>query len=197
MPKLVLNSTGDQFFLPDSSQLYFDQLPSPKWLRYTFNTDHSQGQDLLNTVLPTLSWFSEILDGGLNEKFTWTFEPDGSIRVQTFAEPERVRLWQAANPTARDFRLESIGAAWTSSDLQATANGVYIGYVPPPTQGWIAFAVEVTFPGSTIIPTPLETDQVFTTDVRVTPDTLPYEGTSCFCWPCLPSPGGWRATLGQ
>ncbi|NEX21765.1 hypothetical protein G3480_15835 [Thiorhodococcus mannitoliphagus] len=30
-----------------------------------------------------------------------------------------------------------------------------------------------------MIPTPLESDQVFTTGVRVTPDILPYDGTSC------------------
>ena len=62
MPKLVLNSAGDQFFLPDSSQFYFDALPGPKKLRYTLNTDHSQAQDLEATILPTLSWLSDVLN---------------------------------------------------------------------------------------------------------------------------------------
>ena len=195
MPKLVLNSAGDQFFLPDSSHFYFTDIPGPKRLRYTLNTDHSQGQDLPSIILPTLSWLSNVLDDEPDPQFSWTLEPNGSIRVQTFTEPKRVRLWQATNPSARDFRLESIGAAWTSTNLQDTGGGVYIGYAPPPAQGWTAFTVELTFPGSTLIPTPLESDEVFTTDVRVTPDTLPFEGTSCFCWACLPSWSGWRSTL--
>ena len=41
MPKLLLNSAGDQFFLPDSSQFYFDDLPGEKHLRYVPNSDHS------------------------------------------------------------------------------------------------------------------------------------------------------------
>ena len=30
MPKLVMNSAGDQYFLPDSSQYYFDDLPGER-----------------------------------------------------------------------------------------------------------------------------------------------------------------------
>lgn len=195
MPKLVANSAGDQFFLPDSSQFYFAELPGPKQLRYTLNTDHSQGQDLQSVIQPTLSWLSDVLDDQTGPRFAWTLEADGSIRVQTFDRPKQVRLWQATNPTARDFRLESLGAAWTSSELSDSGDGVYLGDVPPPPQGWTAFTVEVTFPGATLIPTPLESDQVFTTDVRITPDTLPFKGRSCFCEACLPSWRGWRSLL--
>lgn len=41
MPKYVVNAAGDQYFLPDSSQFYFDDLPGEKYLRYVPNTDHS------------------------------------------------------------------------------------------------------------------------------------------------------------
>ncbi|MFN2200992.1 MAG: PhoPQ-activated protein PqaA family protein [Caldilineaceae bacterium] len=179
MPKLVLNSAGDQFFLPDSSQFYWSGLPGPKRLRYTFNTDHSQGEDLPNVILPTLSWVSDILDAKSPPEIEWALEPEGSIRVWTHSIPKEVRLWQATNADARDFRLEAIGDAWTSTELVEVAAGEYIGYVPPPPEGWTAFAVEVTFRGSTLIPTPLESDQVFTTDVQITPDFLPYADTAC------------------
>ena len=43
MPKFIVNSTGDQFFLPDSSQFYFGDLIGEKFLRYVPNTDHSLG----------------------------------------------------------------------------------------------------------------------------------------------------------
>ena len=41
MPKLMLNASGDQFFLPDSSQFYFDELKGEKHVRYVPNTSHS------------------------------------------------------------------------------------------------------------------------------------------------------------
>ena len=44
MPKLILNASGDQFFLPDSSQFYFDGLRGEKHLRYVPNADHSLGE---------------------------------------------------------------------------------------------------------------------------------------------------------
>ena len=37
MPKYLVNATGDQFFLPDSSQFYFDELKGEKYLRYVPN----------------------------------------------------------------------------------------------------------------------------------------------------------------
>jgi PhoPQ-activated pathogenicity-related protein len=183
MPKLVLNSTGDQFFLPDSSQFYFDALPGPKHLRYTLNTDHSQAQDLQETILPTLSWLSDVLDGKSGPQFTSNLEADGSIRVQTTTKPEEVRLWQATNPNARDFRLETIGAAWTSTKLTSSLSGEYIGYIAPPAQGWSAYTVELTFPRSTLIPTPLESQQIFTSQVQVTPTELPFADGDGGCSP--------------
>jgi PhoPQ-activated pathogenicity-related protein len=197
MPKLILNSAGDQFFLPDSSQFYYDELPAPKRLRYTVNTDHSQTVDIKSMIAPTVSWLSDALDGKRSPQYAWEFLPDGSIRVETSEKPERVRLWQATNPSARDFRLETIGAAWESTDLPEQAPGVYVATVPQPATGWTAFTVELTFSGSTSFPTPLESEQIFTTGVMVIPDELPYEGTACLCWPCLPSQTGWRALFNR
>jgi PhoPQ-activated pathogenicity-related protein len=46
MPKFIINSAGDQYFVPDSSQFYFDCLAGEKYLRYVPNTDHSlKGSD--------------------------------------------------------------------------------------------------------------------------------------------------------
>jgi PhoPQ-activated pathogenicity-related protein len=172
MPKFVANSAGDQFFLPDSSQFYYPDLPTPKLLRYSPNTDHAQNIDV---ILSATAWLDDILDGKSSPQYSWTFEPDGSIQVQVVTQPDTVRLWQATNPNGRDFRLEVIGPAWTSSELQDIGSGVYVGFVPPPAQGWTAFMVELTYDS----PGELEADQVYTTDIRVTPDTLPFAGTQC------------------
>ena len=81
--------------------------------------------------------------------------------------PTQVTLWQATNPKARDFRLETLGAKWTSTPVTGV-NGVYKIVLPSPVEGWTAYMVELTFPGSDDNPL------VFTTEVVVMPDIYPF-----------------------
>ncbi len=172
MPKLILNSAGDQFFVSDSSRFYYGALPGPKWLRYMPNTDHYQDEQV---AINALSWMNDILNNDSSPQIGWTLDNDGALRVSPSIHPKQVRLWQASNPSARDFRLESIGSAWTSQVLTDAGDGTYVGRVQQPTTGWTAFFVEVTFPTAGV----LEPDQVYTTEIQITPDTLPYAGTAC------------------
>ena len=175
MPKLIVNSAGDQFFVTDSSRFYYDELPGPLAMRYSVNTDHSQDEDVLAAGL---AWMDDAVQGREGaQPFSWSFEADGSIRVVTQRNPKSVKLWQAANPTARDFRLENIGAAWTSSTLAESSANVYTAKVDQPAEGWRAFLIELTFDEGGAKP-----DQVFSTGVRITPDTLPFAGTFCKDW---------------
>jgi PhoPQ-activated pathogenicity-related protein len=167
MPKFIINASGDQFFLPDSSQFYFDDLAGVKHLRYVPNADHSlRGSDAYKTLQ---ACYDAILHESPLPEFSWKREKDSGLKVSTKTTPSEVRLWQATNPTARDFRLEKIGAKWTSTVLDEKSKGTYLGEVSKPEKGWTAFFVELTFPGE-------GQDQFkFTTDVRVVPDTLPYK----------------------
>src|SRR6266404_964100 len=132
MPKLILNDTGDQFFLPDSSRFYYDELPGPKYIRYVPNTDHSmRGSDAWETVQ---AFYEGILAGKQFPRFSWTFEKDGSIRVEATDAPKGAKLWQATNPDARDFRLETLGPKWSSTPL-TFEGGICIGRVAEPTNG--------------------------------------------------------------
>ncbi len=173
MPKLVISSAGDQFFLPDSSQLYFSGLPQPRKMRYTVNTDHSQDSDG-DTIAPLVAWIADVIAGRDGPRFSWELDADGAISVVTETRPTKVLLWQASNPTARDFRLETLGAAWTSTELapDPSRGGAYVGRVTSPAQGWTAFVVELTFGEA-------RARQVYTTDVRVIPEALPFKGTHC------------------
>ena len=64
MPKLIINATGDQFFVPDPSRLYFDDLPGEKHLRYVPNADHSMRQtDVDESVL---AFYRSIVEGALS-----------------------------------------------------------------------------------------------------------------------------------
>src|SRR5215471_599359 len=168
VPKYIVNSAGDQSFLPDSSQFYFDGLSGEKYLRYLPNTDHSLKGSYRDAAESALAFYQSILTNTPRPKFAWDFEQDGSIRVKTETRPNIVTLWQAHNPDARDFRLETIGRAFTSSILTDQGDGLYVGTVPEPKEGWTAYFVEMTFSGPGSYP------YKFTTEVGVTPDLLPF-----------------------
>jgi PhoPQ-activated pathogenicity-related protein len=165
MPKFMINSTGDQFFLPDSAQFYFQDLPQEKYLRYIPNTDHSLDW---SAYFSMLVFYQSVLDSLTHPQFSWIVQEDGSIVVQTIDAPTQVNLWQATNYTTRDFRLETIGAVWTSSPLSDQGGGVYIAHLPEPPSGWTAFFVELIYDSG------LTTPYKFTTEVSVVPYYLPF-----------------------
>ena len=166
MPKFILNASGDQFFLPDSSQFYFADLLGDKYLRYVPNADH--GLDDTDALESLLAFYLTVLHHKPRPEMTWTFEADGAIRVVSKTPAAKVVLWQATNPDARDFRVETLGKKYTSSNLPDQGNGVYVGKVHKPSRGWTAYFVELTFDMGERWPLKL------TTAVRVTPDTLPF-----------------------
>jgi len=87
--------------------------------------------------------------------------------VTTNSVPKAAYLWQASNAEARDFRVATLGKAWTSSPLEAQEDGGYIVRVVKPNKGWTAFFVEMVFDLGG--PVPLVT----TTGVHVVPDVYP------------------------
>lgn len=167
MPKFIVNASGDQFFLPDSSQFYFDGLRGEKHLRYVPNADHGlRGSDAIESIT---AFYALILAGKERPEFSWTNEADGSIKVTTADTPDEVLLWQATNPEARDFRIETLGPKYTSTVLKDQGGGTYIGRVEEPAQGWTAYYIELKFDAGVGIPLKMSTG------VRVIPDVLPYE----------------------
>jgi PhoPQ-activated pathogenicity-related protein len=166
MPKFLINSAGDQFFLPDSSQFYFKELQGEKYLRYVPNSDHSlRGTDVRESMT---AYYDMILNKKARPKLSWKYEKDGTMVATTDKEPKEVLLWQATNPTARDFRLEKIGKAYKSSPVTATKKGVYEAKIAEPGSGWTAYFLEFTYDTGGKYPLKI------TTEVKVTPDKYPF-----------------------
>jgi PhoPQ-activated pathogenicity-related protein len=168
MPKLVINAAGDEFFVPDSSQFYFDDLLGEKFLRYLPNTGHSmngQGASAADTVL---AFCNSVIGQTPLPTATWHFEGADAIVVHAPAKPSAARLWEATNVKARDFRVAAIGKAFNYHNLSDQGNNTYVARTAPPNHGWRAFFVELTYP------TPSGKDFKMTTDVRVVPDVLPF-----------------------
>lgn len=167
VPKLIVNATGDQFFTPDSSQFYFNSLLGDKYLRYVPNTDHSLKGAELSSARTALAFLSSIIHGDTRPRYDWQMLSDGSIRVHADRQPLTAKLWHAVNPSARDFRLETIGKAFTSTDLHDQGSHTYVGKIATPAHGYAAYFVELAFATSSDLFT-------VTTGVRVTPDVLPF-----------------------
>jgi PhoPQ-activated pathogenicity-related protein len=165
MPKFIVNASGDEFFLPDSSQFYFGDLKGEKHLRYVPNASHSL--DKTDAIESVQAFYTSIVTGTPRPQITWTFERDGSIKAVAKERPDEVRVWQAVNPKARNFR-QDMGTVYTSTVLTPSGPNTWVARVPPPATGWTAFFIEMTFP--TGGKHPLKE----TTAVRVLPDTLPY-----------------------
>ena len=168
MPKLMLNATGDQFFIPDSWQFYWDDLKGEKNIRYVPNTDHSMREsDVLESLI---SFYQSVVLDVPRPEFDWRVE-NGTIRIQTpnGKAPASIKLWKANNPKDRDFRLETIGKAWEAEEIAINPEGLYQLKIDEPAAGFSAFFAELTYPGAAGVPLKL------TTGVVVTPDNYPHE----------------------
>lgn len=169
MPKYIVNGSGDQFFCPDSSQFYFDDLQGEKHLRYVPNADHGVDSSI-DAVTSIVAFYQMIIADRPRPEIDWTFADDGTIRVTADATPKSVVLWQAVNPNARDFRVETIGKAYQSTPLRAGADGSYVAKVAAPEKGWSASFVELEFDSGGAFSFRVSTG------VEVLPKTRPFEG---------------------
>ncbi len=167
IPKFLVNASGDQYFLPDNSQFYYGDLRGEKHLRYVPNAKHNlAGTDARDSML---AFYLAILKNKPRPRLSWTKAKDGSLIVKTIDKPQAVNLWQATNPKARDFRVDTIGNAYTSTPLKETRRGVYVARVSRPATGFTAFFVELVYDIGERFPLKL------TTEVRVVPDVLPFK----------------------
>ena len=135
------------------------------------NVDHSlvDGAPLPDAFYNLWAYYQSIILKTPLPQFTWTLQSSNTVRVAaTNPPPDAVKLWQASNPSARDFRLSTIGPVWASTTLTDQGGGVYLGAVSNPPQGWKAFFVELDYNRTGLQPLK------FTTQVYVVPDTLPY-----------------------
>ncbi|MBV6433152.1 MAG: hypothetical protein IANPNBLG_03323 [Bryobacteraceae bacterium] len=166
MPKFIVNASGDQFFLPDSSQFYWKDLKGEKLLRYVPNASHSLGGSDARESIG--AYYSMILNNRPRPRFTWKFDKNGDIEVKAADRPLEVKLWQANNPEKRDFRVDTIGKAYKSVPIEAKKPGLYVVKAPR-GKGYTAYFVELTYASGTKYPLKV------TTGVRVTPDRYPFE----------------------
>ncbi len=166
MPKLIINSAGDDFFLPDSSQFYFGKLKGEKHLRYVPNTRHNLSP---SDVPQTLTAFVDaVVAKRARPEFGWKVnDKDGAIALKAAAPPKEVKLWKITNAKTRDFRLTTTGSNWKAETV-ALVDGKYTARVERPASGYTAFFLELTYESG------MKHPHKFTTEVSVVPRVYPH-----------------------
>jgi PhoPQ-activated pathogenicity-related protein len=167
LPKFLLNSTGDEFFLPDSWQFYWDQLIGDKHLRYVPNSNHGMGETDVGESLD--AWYHAIVHNVKIPRYSWEVAEDGTITVLSLDKPSKVLLWQASNSEDRNFMQTRIGKAYHSSPLSEIEPGVYKVKLAPPETGYTAYYIELEFESGVGFPFK------FSTGTKVVPDVSEYD----------------------
>ncbi len=124
MPKLIVLGNNDPYWTTDALNLYWDEIPGPKYISYTPNAGHNltetseDGKRNPMRAINNVSAFVRLqLQGKLPPEISWKHSdtPEGELQLDVTAatQPEKARLWYATAPT-KDFRK----ARWQSKDLE-------------------------------------------------------------------------------
>jgi len=156
IPKYIVNASSDDFFLPDNSQFFFDQLPGPKALRVAPNASHyGINRFVENSLIPVINRWQQ--DKPLPVISMRANPHDSAQKVGLhFSEaPVRVVQWTAINPVARDFR-HPCGIQYVPEDVKLTDPLNADMQIDTPETGWKATFVETTFADGFVVTTPVQ-----------------------------------------
>ncbi|MCK5861645.1 MAG: hypothetical protein KAH38_04110, partial [Candidatus Hydrogenedentes bacterium] len=195
MPKFLLNATGDEFFVPDTAELYLDELGPDTHMSYVPNVGHGMGEigsgtaltDSSNPIGMFVAWYMAVTQDKARPKLTYELRDDG--RICTDVDPSNLPvhacLWQATSTGKRDFRDNVIGDAWEKTTLQLRSGSYYITpTIPAPAQGdYNAYFIQLEYLNPAQFPPMLQSiledqglsvpNMIFSTDVRVWPPEYP------------------------
>ena len=167
IPKLIVNATADEFFVTDSWQFYWDDLRGPSYLQYIPNGNHG----LRGTYQPRslIAFYRATISDDSLPEFSWDIRSDTLFMKIEPGTEYKIRLWQAVNPGARDFRIYVTGeGAWKMETLEQSVDGQYAVPVKTPESGYRAALLEVIFRHASQWPL------TFTSGTLVLPGTYPF-----------------------
>ncbi|EGC35388.1 hypothetical protein DICPUDRAFT_78889 [Dictyostelium purpureum] len=193
MPIYAVCSTGDEFFLPDSAQFFWNNLTytPEKHLRLVPNAEHSLTGHQIDIILSIVTFIKLNVAETPRPQFTWniTYSDDNNSGTITMVvsegsiAPYKVKVWDAVteSTTRRDFRLITCMdptkcvqfVLWKPTDIKPTSPGVYTYTMSKPNKGWRGFFLEAEY----IFAKPSVNDEYtlkFTTEAAVVPNVLPF-----------------------
>ena len=166
LPKFLINATGDEFFITDSWQFYWNDLVGDKYIQYVPNANH--GLNGTYNLGSLVAFYNAVITESAIPKVDWSVSAD-SIYLEVLSDVDyKVTKWEAVNENARDFRVPVIGRVWKDSELSKTSNNQYAINFSIPEKGYKAGMLEIIFDSGTEVPF------TFTTGTVVTPNTYPF-----------------------
>ena len=166
MPKFIINAASDEFFVTDSWQFYWDDLPGEKHLRYVPNAGHSlEGTYQLENLA---SFYYRFLNNINQPNWNWKINNDTIFVNINQGQNYKIAKWEVNNPKERDFRIYKIGKTWQKTDIETNDKGHYAIPVKS-TEGYTAALVEVVFDPNGDNPL------ILSTGTLVTPKEYPFE----------------------
>jgi len=193
MPKYLICSAGDEFFLPDSTRHFINDLQGPTYLRVVPNAEHSLAPQDIDIAVAVGTWYHMIVHNKPLPRFSWTMirsNTTAQIIVKTVDKPSYVYLWKATTLSTkkRDFRLFICDdplrcfnpVLWWSTELEDQGGGTYVATVDKPPFGWTGFLIELYYEESQN-PVDPEATLKFTTEVNIVPDIYPFPPCGDHC----------------
>lgn len=175
--KYIINASGDDFYVPDNSHFYYDQLPGSKSLRVVPNSTHN---GILSVTEQSLITFVNRFQEKQNlpeimEKVQNSGGGKKELTVSFSEKPAVVLQWTAKNPAARDFRY-ACNIKYNSVPVSLTTGGDTLSVpLTTPDSGWQATYIEATFSDGYVA-----TTQVYITPNEKYPETAPpSKGAAC------------------
>lgn len=163
-PVFLINAASDEFFLPDSWQFYWNDLPETKALRYIPNSGHSIGNTDAHVSLT--SFYQHILADAEPPVFEWAVSDTGiTVQYEPNRIPDELLLWNAHNPSQRDFRLYVIDRIWLARKIETDPSGSVFIPIQEPGSGFTAWFAEAVFYNEPFEP------YTVTSGVKVLPDS--------------------------
>ncbi|YCM43605.1 PhoPQ-activated protein PqaA family protein [Verrucomicrobiaceae bacterium 227] len=153
MPKIIVLGNNDRFWSTDSLNLYWDEIPEPKYISYTPNAGHSltevdaNGKKLTPMrSIDNISAFVRLhLQDQLPPNVNWTHSDtaDGKLQleVKTDTPPKEARLWYA-HSKSRDFR----DSRWHSRPLKIQEDGSIHLTQDAPVDDFYAYYIDLSYP---------------------------------------------------
>jgi PhoPQ-activated pathogenicity-related protein len=156
IPKLIISASGDDFFVPDSLSRYLAKLPGETNIRMLPNQSHSL--DLKRLERGVLAFYQSVISNIPRPVLQWRVDIAGVLLgITTDTQPTQVIFWQAINPDRRDFRLAQ-NIHYSAQILTGKIYNKTITYSAPIKalgKGWQASFIEVTYPNSMVMTTPV------------------------------------------
>ncbi|HEN3566347.1 TPA: PhoPQ-regulated protein [Yersinia enterocolitica] len=171
IPKYIVNASGDDFYVPDNTDFYYDKLPGDKVLRVAPNSSHYGIKAFSEQSL--ITFVNRLQQSKALPQLNASIDIKNKVQTLTASlseKPDKVLLWTAINPNARDFRY-ACDVRYTEFPLAVTPTNTLEVAITPPATGWQATFIEATFSDGFVATSP-----VYILPKDVYPTTAPPTG---------------------